>query len=148
MPVETKTDAYFVYNVNVNLDLADPRAAFALKDNDSPVWRVLDKGPGFEHGYILRVGYTRSDPRDFMKSFRNGEFYMFELRTDLTPVQETEMNMILHECAPGESWPLNAITQMESHGLLNGEQKEKAVENRKNSTSMAYNRFTSQTNGA
>ena len=98
----------------------------------------------------IRHRYTTFDPRDFVKTFRPGEFHMFELRTDLTPSQKSEMHWILiaRPSVSGESWPVNAITEMESRGVLNGEQKGKAVENRKHSADMPYNRPPSQTNGA
>ena len=135
MSVEIKTAAYLVHKVDANLATADHHAAFVLKDDGMEAWCVCHKvmvGPW----YKVQDGYTAIDPRDFVKSLWRGDFHfhMVELRTDLTPPQKTEMKSILDGCVSGESWPVNALTEMESRGLLN----EEAVENRKNSTSMTY----------
>ena len=155
-----------VYNVNADLNAADPRTAFVLKDDDlkdddleddesedddleddDPVWCVWEKVL-YVHALVLRESNTPSDPRDFVKGIRPGEFHMFKLRTGLTQQQKTEMKSILEECVSGESWPVNALTELESRGLLNGEQKAEAIENRRNSANIPYNRPHSQTNGA
>jgi hypothetical protein len=139
MSVEKKTELCFLYNNDGNLNEADPLMSgqyptFALKDDGMESWCVLVKvllRPGV---YIVQEFHTASDPRDFMKSFRQENCRMFKLRTDLTPSQKTAVNSIIDQCSSRpDGWPVNAITEMESRGLLNGEQKAKAIENRRNS---------------
>ena len=149
MSSETKTAAlYLAYKAIANLAAADLHAAFALKDDGVESWRVYDmfvEEPPNMPSKMLRYYDTPFDPRDYMKSCKSEEFHMVKLRTGLTPEQKAQVMSILIACVSGEGWPENALTEMESQGLLNGEQKAEAIENRRNSANILYN---SQTNGA
>jgi hypothetical protein len=164
MSVEKKTGLYFLYNNDEDLNEADPlmsgedtNTAFALKDDDTESWCVceiksfgsfnLPQDLSFGPFRLPQDSDTQSDPRDFMKSSRAGNFHMFKLRTDLTLSQKTAVKSIIDACSFEEGWPVSAITEMESHGFLNGEQKAEAIENRRNSANIPYNRSHSQTNG-
>ena len=153
MSVEKKTELGFIYNNDEDLNEADPlmsgniNTAFTLKDDNAEFWRVYEIAL-LGSCYLPHRNVTPSDPRDFVKSSRPGDFRMFKLRTGLTPSQATAVRLIIHACSYREGWPVNAITEMESGGLLNGEQKAEAIENRRNSANIPYNRPHSQTNGA
>ena len=146
---------YFVYNINENLNEANPfmsgrKIAFAMKtesgleDNYIVYERVLAEAVPF-----LTLYFTSMDPRDTLKGPREADFHMFEL-TSLARSKtiEADIESILRNCISGEDWPKNVLAELEINGFLSAEEREQATANRGSSANVLYNRPHSQTNGA
>jgi hypothetical protein len=146
---------YFVYNINENLNEANPfmsaqDIAFAVKkesgleDNYIVYERAFAKAVPF-----LIIYFTSIDPRDTLKDAKEEDFHMFEL-TSLAPSRTIEANIesILRNCVSREDWPENVLAELEINGFLSAEEREQAAANRRSSANALYNRPHSQTNGA
>ena len=90
---------------------------------------------------------TLSDPRDTLKTGA-GNFRMFIL-IDLTNMSSDRLVLeSIFTKYQSQPWPRNVLNEMISHGFLDKAHIKGAIENRRSSANVPYNRSHSQTNGA
>jgi hypothetical protein len=117
--------------------------SFAVKNND--YYTIYTYG-----GETSSCVQTLSDPRDTLKTGAE-DFRMFIL-IDLTNMSSDRLVLESiftgYQSQPSTDWPRNVLNEMISYGFLDEAHIKGAIENRRSSANVPYNRSHSQTNGA